>query len=342
MKGKPSWTGNCFMHPLVDYLAVSGLLSFFVLGARLGGSLEGGAGELAIFPLLFFFVNMTHFSTSTVRLYDRRENFSDHPFLTRGLPLATLAVVTVVICFADTLGRGFAALFMTWAPYHYSRQAYGLAVMYAHRSGVGPSKEHSRWLLWACMLPFWLSLLTSVPSNSGLGMFIPTELVTTHPAIYNFYVSLRQWLGVLSVLVALGLVYRWHAAVKRPVPLIIPLLLASNAVWLSVVWSSYASVWHWVTIFHGLQYIVVITYFHARERSGPGWREALRFYGLSVAVSYGLWCCMPFAYQWLGLGYAQSLILVGAAINIHHFIVDAYIWSVRTDANVKKTVLARV
>ena len=41
-----------------------------------------------------------------------------------------------------------------------------------------------------------------------------------------------------------------------------------------------------------------------------------------------------------GFGWAQSVVLVIAAINVHHFIVDAYIWRLRRDPNYRVVVSA--
>ncbi len=56
------------------------------------------------------------------------------------------------------------------------------------------------------------------------------------------------------------------------------------------------------------------------------------FYFYSVLLGYALFRCLPFAYEAIGFGYAESSLLIVAAINIHHFIVDAFIWKVRKPA----------
>ena len=43
---------------------------------------------------------------------------------------------------------------------------------------------------------------------------------------------------------------------------------------------------------------------------------------------------IPQAYVFAGFGMVESLLLVTAAINIHHFIVDQFIWRLKkTDGN---------
>ena len=56
--------------------------------------------------------------------------------------------------------------------------------------------------------------------------------------------------------------------------------------------------------------------------------------GASLLLGYGLFNCLPQAYIWSGFGQVESVLLVVAAINLHHFIVDGYIWKLgRGDSN---------
>ena len=58
---------------------------------------------------------------------------------------------------------------------------------------------------------------------------------------------------------------------------------------------------------------------------------ALWFYAMSVGLGYALFYCLPRGYALAGFGFTESMLLAFAAINIHHFIVDAFIWRVRRD-----------
>jgi hypothetical protein len=46
----------------------------------------------------------------------------------------------------------------------------------------------------------------------------------------------------------------------------------------------------------------------------------------SFALGYALFYCWPYAFRMVGFGQAESMLLVIATINVHHFIVDRYIW----------------
>jgi hypothetical protein len=100
----------------------------------------------------------------------------------------------------------------------------------------------------------------------------------------------------------------------------------------------------WATIFHGLQYLAIVIIFHVRERreqeraSGTAtmvsWvRPAAAFYVVCVALGYLLFQAWPHASVLASLRFSQSLLIMVAIINIHHFIVDAYIWRLKRDPN---------
>jgi hypothetical protein len=88
----------------------------------------------------------------------------------------------------------------------------------------------------------------------------------------------------------------------------------------------------WATFFHGIQYLAIVLIFHVKERlARPDNQHGLVyhvawFYGACMLLAYGLFNCLPQAYSLAGFSLTESLLLVVAAINIHHFIVDAYIW----------------
>ena len=72
-------------------------------------------------------------------------------------------------------------------------------------------------------------------------------------------------------------------------------------------------------------FLLPLAFFLYSYRRGPLY-HAGRFYLLSLALGYGLFYCWPYAFVLTGFGLAESVLLVAAAINIHHFIVDAHIW----------------
>ena len=64
------------------------------------------------------------------------------------------------------------------------------------------------------------------------------------------------------------------------------------------------------------------------NRHNAAW-HAVWFYVTSLLLGYALFRILPWGFSLLGFGMVESMLLVIAAINVHHFIVDAYIWRLR-------------
>jgi hypothetical protein len=327
--------GRPFVGHAFDYLLIGGGLSLIVaLAVALGGRPQLAAFIQAHGTVLILLSNSAHFAASTVRLYTKRDTWRDLPFLTMGLPLVTLLVLTAAVAYPKPIGPHIWALYLTWSPYHYGAQAYGLALMYCYRSGGQWSDSEKRWLRVACLCPFlWVFV-----GGRGLGLdwLAPAGLLDTAVAL-----SARKAIGSLlaaaTFLLPILLLAWRRAAGRSPLPLISALILWSNGVWLISLAMAQAFVW--ATIFHGIQYLAIVCVFHVREKlreggnTRPGWQHAAAFYLACLGLGYLLFQVWPLTYTLLGFGYAESMLLVIAAINLHHFIVDAFIWRLRRDPN---------
>ena len=326
--------GRSFVHPLFDVMLIGGGLSLIVSAIIVGGRaqwIELGAGVSVVIVLLS---NLAHFASSTVRLYTKPDSFRDYRFLTMGLPLATLGVLTLAMLFADVAGKHLMSLYLTWSPFHYGAQAYGLAVMYSYRSGLQLTPVDKRLVRLACLAPFAFTFLNG--PTSGLTWLAPGVM-----KVHSLEAA-RQGLIFVLRYAALALpliVFVRSVMVKRSLPVISALAIASNTVWLIVLLSR-GAFW-WAAVFHGLQYLAIVTIFHVRDRQrvAPqpiGWVwPTVSFYGMCVVLGYLLFKAWPYAYVMAGFGMAESMLLVVATINIHHFIVDAFIWKLRRGSNLK-------
>ncbi len=327
--------GKTFLHPLVDYLLIGGGLSLIAIPAA--AHLSRGAPIVAevFLPMVMLLGNSAHFAASTVRLYTRENAYDDFPFLTMLLPLITLVVLTVAIAYPENIGLHIQALYLTWSPYHYARQAYGLSLMYTYRSGGSFDPKMKRLLLLACLLPFFLVITTK--ENAGLLWVIPLEKFAAVPPLYLGLWAISHALPVLSFLLPVLIFARMYRSDKGPMPLISLLLIVTNAIWWIIF--DYQSAFIWATVFHGIQYLVIMVIFHVRDTVKAGrttmrpFFEGLKFYWASVTLGYLLFQCWPYFYIAAGFGMAESMLLVIAVINIHHFIVDAYIWKLKKDPN---------
>ena len=329
--------GRPFVHPVFDLLIIGGGLSLVVV-VLLNAAVPVMPPAGAIWTIVLL-ANSAHFAASTVRLYTKEGSFRDLPFVTMGLPLVMLLVLGATLLQPALLGRHWLALYFTWSPYHYAAQAYGLAVMYAYRSGATPSLGDKRLLYAACLLPFIYSFVAG--RSSGIEWFLPASTVAA-PEWGRLRDAALVVIGVLTFAVPIVVFARGLFTTRARLPVISLVTMIANGVWWVTL--SYWNAFIWATIFHSLQYLAIALVFHVKDRQReagaggvptPWWRPALAFYGLSLSLGYVLFQVWPHAGPLMGFAYAQTLALVIATINIHHFIVDAYIWRLRKDANAK-------
>jgi hypothetical protein len=327
--------GRAFVNPALDLMLIGGGLSLAVAVALWFGGLGDASLVLAgSFPTLILLSTSAHFAASTVRLYTKPGAAAELRFLALGLPLVTVLLLTLCLWRSDEVGRHVMALYLTWSPYHYARQAYGLSLMYCYRTGSALTDTEKRLLLLTALTPFFYAFFSS--SGSGMEWFVSPLTLLAHPALNFLHIALVQVLRIAVFVLPLALFA--HLLIRgRPLPLVSLMILVSNGIWWILF--VYMNAFAWATIFHGLQYLAITLIFHVRERTArpdnrrSGLVHALAFYACCVPLGYALFQLWPYAYLAVGFGWAESAMLTTAAVNIHHFVVDAYIWRLRKDPN---------
>jgi hypothetical protein len=327
--------GRAFVHPAFDLLVIGGGLSLLFTAALLLKVRPPIENVLSpALALVVLVSNQAHFAASTVRLYTKPGARRDLRFLSLGFPLVTLAVLTYAVARPEGLGASLTTLYLTWSPYHYGAQAYGLALMYAYRSGCTLEGREKQIVRAACLAPF----LAQVIAGPGLGV----DWLLVHTAAPDWpWLRVQAATGLSWAPIVLMLILFSRAAIARraTLPLISVCTVISNAVWL--IWLPSIEAFAYATIFHAVQYLAIVTIFHVKSRpavagSGSRWaHHAGGFYLRCVALGYVLFQLVPLAYLLLGFGLAESALVVITIINLHHFIVDAYVWKLRQDSNYK-------
>jgi len=329
--------GRTFVHPVFDLLVIGGGLSLvftvLLLQSTRGPVVASLAPWMAVLVLLS---NSAHFAASTVRLYSKPGALRELRFLSMGFPLVTLGVLSLAIAYADRVGAWLVTLYLTWSPYHYSAQAYGLALMYAYRSGSSLTVGEKRLLRVGCLAPF----LALFVGGRGIGLdWFVSEGAFAGASLEAGRMQLVSVFSWLTLAMPLVVFFRMALARRATLPFISLCIVVSNGVWLIAL--NRLDAFAFATIFHGLQYLAIVTIFHVKDRlrvpgNTHGWAyHAASFYAACLVLGYLLFQIWPFTYVLLGFGLAQSALLVTAIINLHHFIVDAYIWKLRQDANLR-------
>ena len=299
----------------------------------------GGYAVVAYFLLLS---NSAHFASSTVRMYTMEGHAEAWPLLTMAFPLVVIGVLWLAMMAPGEVAPQIQALYLTWSPYHYAAQAYGLAVMYSYRSGCILTLEDKRLLRMVAMVPFVYTFLVQTgDGRTGLPWLMPFDLMDQ--GWWQMVVGvLDPALTVAVFALPLWLVWRQSRTPSGPLPFISLLIVLSNAVWWFVL--NPLNAFLMATVFHGIQYLAIVIVFHVRDQTAREDNQhsalwhCLTFYGMCFVLGYALFHVAPQAFVLVGFGAVESFLLVGAAINIHHFIVDGYIWKLRKGSTNRRVV----
>jgi len=312
--------GNMFLPRFYDYALIGGGLSLVV--AAIFHLIP--STMVFVSPLLlpiFLIANHAHFAASTVRLYNRENALVQHPVLTCLLPWLAVFILGLGLVYSQSFGAFLQHTYLLWSPYHYAAQAYGLCMIYLIRSGLSCDKKDRTFLKVSCLLPCIYAWATRVETVMEINRFsdVIGGLVFVVPVFFAFHLSRK----------------------RGQIPLIVILLQIANGCW----WVMFPplNAFFIATIFHAVQYLAIASIFEARSKpEKKKWMVSVRFYLISLGLGFVLFHCLPRAFVSFGFGYTESVLLCAAMINIHHFIVDGFIWKFRRDSKQRKLVESNV
>ena len=341
MRAAGSLLGRPLVHPVVDYSLVGGAITIPVfIAIYFFPGLTPTDGFLTLRS--FLLINGSHFAASTLRLYTKPGARKEFPFLSWGFPVICLAAVGVGL-YWPMVGRNITALYFTWSPYHYAAQTYGLALMYAGRSGARLDAREKTQIWWVCLLPFLYAFITS--PDGGLSWFVSRQSLAAIPTLWVAYRGLVVAITVATFLLPVSLFWQLYHMRGKNVPLISLVLQVTNGLW----WlgTTYLNAWWWTAMFHSIQYLIVVVERHVADqmartdRKGPLHRPvvyAAGFYGVAFVISVVIFFVVPLGYIPLGFNATESFVMMTMVINLHHFIVDGFIW--RTKPAAKRSEVA--
>jgi hypothetical protein len=159
--------GGWLYGPIPDLLLGCGLLYalLFVAFAALGPSLRALQPSFLI-PVLILLVSMPHYGGTLVRVYDQRKDRRSYAIFS---VWATLLIAALFVwgTLAPVVASWLFTVYITWSPWHYTGQNYGLAVMFLRRRGVSLSPAVKRLFYASFVLAY---LLTFLVFHSAMGV----------------------------------------------------------------------------------------------------------------------------------------------------------------------------
>jgi hypothetical protein len=345
MPSSPAW----LFGPVPDLLLGCGLLYWAIFAASLVAGPELRTAQAHyVFPALVLLLSGPHYGATLIRVYEQRAERQRYAIFSVWAT-ALVAAAFLAALYNPVVASAMATLYLTWSPWHYTGQNYGIGVMFLRRRGVDVTPVVKRWLYASFVLSYAMTFLlihagggevTVVPQTGAAVRFIPLGFprsVTT-PALL---VLGTAYLASFAVFALAMLRQRaWLAAgptaalvVTQALWFLIPLGF-EHLGWLKSVdpisldqRGHYAL---WVVLGHAVQYLWVTTYY---ARASGDWGGYLPYFGKVLATGTAIWT-LPYLLFGPGtLGRLSVdgglLLLVAAAVNIHHFILDGAIWKLR-------------
>ena len=332
------WIYNPWLDLIVGWGAWSAPL---LLLSYLSAASSARTWSVAFYVLALFF-NYPHYMATIYRAYHRSEDFQKYRIFTvhtTGLILLTLLLSHYWL----RLLPWIFTIYLTWSPWHYSGQNYGLFMMFARRGGADPDKSARRALYGAFVVSYLVLFLSfhTGPSTDPLflSLGIPAVvsrweqiiLMVAFVALSAFglsrLASTTGWRKLTPSLTLLSSQFLWFllpAAISLIKGLEIPQNRYSSGV---------------LAVMHSAQYLWITSYYARREALGEGasgsaktsrnWRP-LAYFGVLVVGGIALFVPGPWlASRLLHLDFTASFLIFTALVNIHHFILDGAIWKLR-------------
>jgi len=333
--------------PLLDALFGCGGAYLLLLGLLVAtGDSVRLAQPTLLFPLLTVLISGPHYGATLLRVYERRADRRAYALFSVWASAAVLALF-VASLWNVALGSFLVTLYLTWSPWHYTGQNYGIAVMFLRRAGAPLDAVTKRWL-YASFVSSFVFYAVVMRLDTGAGASAPGA----GPGFRA--IGIPASLGDPAAVVA-GLVYLVASAVAgrrlargRSLGALAPvaLLSCSQMFWfvlpMAVRWSS-ASLgidafdstlrnhyFIWIAAAHATQYLWVTSFFARRSGSD---QMNTRWFLKALASGSAIWMIPALAFS-PAMGGPLSMdaglaLLVASAVNVHHFILDGAIWKLR-------------
>ncbi len=296
-----------------------------------------------VFYALALFFNYPHYMATIYRAYHRSEDFEKYRVFT--VHVTGLILLTLMLShFWLRLLPWIFTIYLTWSPWHYSGQNYGLFMMFARRAGADPDKSTRRALYGAFVVSYLILFLGfhTGPSTDSLfiSLGIPAAvsrweqmiLMVAFVALSAYGLSrlarATGWRRLISSLTLFSSQFLWFllpAAISLIKGLEIPQNRYSSGV---------------LAVMHSAQYLWITSYYARREASGATagesggkasgkWRP-LAYFGVLVVGGIALFVPGPWlASRAFHHDFTSSFLIFTALVNIHHFILDGAIWKLR-------------
>ena len=290
--------------------------------------------SIAFYVLALFF-NYPHYMATVYRAYHRSEDFNKYRIFTVHSTLLLLVTAVVSHFWLRALPFIF-TLYLTWSPWHYSGQNYGIFMMFARRAGAKPTNPERHALYAAFLLSYAILFIDFHTGPSADPLFVSLNI----PGVVSSQLQIVLAVAFVGCS-AYGLARLIAQAGRRGmVPSLT--LFSTQFLWfllptalslgegVRVPQSRYST--GVLAVMHSAQYLWITSYYARREATAEGrrnWRP-LAYFAVLVAGGIALFIPGPWITSHIfHFDFTRSFLIFTALVNIHHFILDGAIWKLR-------------
>lgn len=321
---------------------------------------------LGLLPLVSVFFGTPHYGATLLRVYEQRSERRAYAFFTIWISLV-LAALYVGALYSAALGSLLLTVYLTWSPWHYTGQNYGVGLLFLRRRGIEITPTTKRCIYASFVCSYGLTLLAIHGAAYGVD-YAPIDYSGTHYRFLSVGIPSPWWqaaCGVLGVGYVAALAVAGRDLLRRaakPSDLVpTALVIGTQALWFSLPPlgrelglltgvdplqpDNAAFLFIWIAAGHAAQYLWITAYYSGKRGVG----ERVRYYGRCVFAGSAIWSIPAILY--VSTGVAQSSfggiaqgddvgVMVAAMVNLHHFIIDGAIWKLR-DGRVARALIRR-
>ncbi len=343
--------------PSVDLLVGCGAWSLPLLALTFYLSQRDAVHMSFAFYFLGVFCNQPHYMATVYRAYRTPEDFNRYRFFTVYVTLFVI-LSALVVHLAPALFPWLLTFYLTWSPWHYSGQNYGISMMLARRAGAQPTRQDRNLIWWSYLASYavWFLALhnSATPGEANLRLLpIPVDAARAGELFFLTVYVVAGGVGHTRLVRQVGL-----RAMAGPLTMfatqflwfLVPELLRTTTTFEFPATYSSAGV---LAFMHCAQYLWITTYYARRERAAPENFSTLRkrpaapvfrfssYYLILVLGGIALFVPGPWlASRVFGHDLVESFFIFSALINLHHFILDGAIWKLR-DGRIARLLLGR-
>lgn len=310
----------------------------------------------AVFYALALVCNYPHYMATIHRAYGRADDRSRYKLFTHYLTAALVAVGIAAHFQLGLLAWLFTA-YVTWSPWHYTGQNFGLSMMFLRRAGVDVTPNDRKWLH-AAFVASYVMLLAAFSEGASQD---PLIISAALPPVVARTIQVAAGLVFLAAgVMTFRSLARSQAARGGGRGALLPAitLYITQALWfvvpIVVAWISTATTPQTrystgiLAVMHSAQYLWITHHFARKDAAGAaaapgaagagqarGW-NGWAYWTTLVAGGVALFIPGPWLASYAGrFDFTSSVLIVTAVVNIHHFILDGVVWKLR-DPRVSK------